>query len=308
MSADLHGKTCGVCHAYLFPEDDVVFCPVCGAPHHRECYNKIGHCALEEFHGTDRQYDLVMAKKENEMEEPRQENKDNGSYIKCPMCEEKYDNSLNSCPNCSTPNFRMHDGYRVYDFLGGVPADMDVGSGVTAGEAKRFVFSNTGRYIPKFAAVNAGKKTSWNWFAFLFPCSWFLSRKMYLYGILAGILTILPTLFSFPLQSAIYSLGIDMNNTVAGVSEIMESMPQIGMNAVVLSAVGGVIALIFKFLMGIFGDYIYCRHAINAIKDIKENSEDKERDFAKKGGVNVLLAAVGFFATDIIASIILSFL
>ena len=54
MSADLKGKTCGVCHAYLFPEDDVVFCPVCGAPHHRECYNKIGHCALEEAHGTEK--------------------------------------------------------------------------------------------------------------------------------------------------------------------------------------------------------------------------------------------------------------
>lgn len=308
MSAELNGKTCGVCHAYLFPEDDVVFCPVCGAPHHRECYNKIGHCALEEFHGTDSQYDLVVAKRESEKQQSENENKNSGNYVKCLMCEEKYDNSLNSCPNCSTPNFRMNDGFRVYDFLGGVPADMDVGEGVTANEAKRFVFSNTGRYIPKFAAVNEGKKTSWNWFAFLFPCSWFLSRKMYLYGILAGILTVLPTLFSFPLQSAIYSLGIDINNTATLVSEIKAAMPQIGTAAVVLSASGEFINLIFRFIVGLFGDYFYCRHAINAIKDIKENSEDKDRDFAKRGGVNVAFAAVGLFATDIIARIILSFL
>ena len=308
MSADLKGKTCGVCHAYLFPEDDVVFCPVCGAPHQRECYNKIGHCALEEFHGTDRQYDLVTAKAEVENEEHKQENKDSGNYIKCPMCEEKYDNSLNSCPNCSTPNFRMHDGYRVYDFLGGVPADMDVGEGVSAGEAKRFVFSNTARYIPKFAAANAGKKTSWNWFAFLFPCSWFLSRKMYLYGILSGILTILPTLFSYPLQSVIYSMGIDINNTSTMVNEIAEALPEIGAGVLILSLIGGIINLIFRFIVGIFGDYIYCRHAISAIKDINANSEDKDRDFAKRGGVNVLLAAIGFFGVDIIASIIVSLL
>ncbi|MBQ6714720.1 MAG: DUF2628 domain-containing protein [Clostridia bacterium] len=308
MSAELKGKTCGVCHAYLFPEDDVVFCPVCGAPHHRECYNKIGHCALEEFHGTDRQYDVAMAKREKENIQENTENKNEGNFAKCPMCEEKYDNSLNSCPNCSTPNFRMNDGYRVYDFLGGVPADMDVGGGVTADEAKRFVFSNTGRYIPKFAAANAGKKTSWNWFAFLFPCSWFLSRKMYLYGVLAGILTVLSALFSYPLQDAIYSLGIDLNNTRTLVSEMMGAMPEIGTSALILSALGGFINLLFRFLAGIFGDFIYSRHAINAIKDIKENSEDRDADFAKRGGVNVLLAAVGFFATDIVYSIIITFL
>ena len=62
MSLKTEGVSCVRCHAYLFPEDDIVYCPVCGAPHHRECYEQLGHCALEEFHGTDRQYDIVKAK------------------------------------------------------------------------------------------------------------------------------------------------------------------------------------------------------------------------------------------------------
>ena len=65
MSQKEINKSCALCHAYLFDEDDVVYCPVCGAPHHRECYNSIGHCALESTHGTENQYDLL---KEKELE------------------------------------------------------------------------------------------------------------------------------------------------------------------------------------------------------------------------------------------------
>ena len=50
-------KQCAFCKALLFDEDDVVHCPVCGAPHHRDCYNKLGHCALEDLHGTENEYD-----------------------------------------------------------------------------------------------------------------------------------------------------------------------------------------------------------------------------------------------------------
>ena len=56
MGIDFEGKKCVVCSAYLFPEDDVVFCPTCGAPHHRECYKNLGHCGLEELHGTENEY------------------------------------------------------------------------------------------------------------------------------------------------------------------------------------------------------------------------------------------------------------
>ena len=53
MSENKTKLTCSVCHAYLFDDDDVVYCPVCGAPHHRDCYKSIGHCAFEEAHGTE---------------------------------------------------------------------------------------------------------------------------------------------------------------------------------------------------------------------------------------------------------------
>ncbi len=312
MSLNLKGKSCAVCHAYLFEDDDVVYCPVCGAPHHRECYAKVGRCALEEKHGTDEQYDKVIAQKEEEKAEPIRNPYDEQGFangkIKCPMCEEVYDNSLNSCPKCSTPNFRVTDGFTPFDLLGGVPADMDVGKGVTANEAKRFVLSNTQRYIPKFAAANAGKRTSWNWMAFLFPCPWFLGRKMYLYGILSGILTVIFSLFSLPLNNAIYALGIDMNNTATLMNELTQALPQIGMSTVILSAAGGILTLVLRFVCGLFGDFIYSRYAVGEIAEIKANSEDTERDFAKKGGVSVFGAMAGFLGMELLTSLVVMFL
>ena len=305
MSLDIKGKSCSVCHAYLFEEDDVVYCPVCGAPHHRECYAKLGHCALEELHGTEKQYDKVEAQRNVEIEEETHNNK---NRVKCPMCEEVYDDFLNHCPKCQTPNFRVTDGFTPFDLLGGVPKDMDVGKGVTANEAKRFVLSNTQRYIPKFAAANAGKKASWNWMAFLFPCPWFLGRKMYLYGILSGILMVAFSLLSLPLNNIIYSLGVDMNNTTAAMQELMSLLPQIDTGAVILSAAGGVLTIVLRILCGLFGDFIYSRYAVGEIAEIKANSEDMERDFAKKGGVSVFGAMAGFLGMELLTSFVIMFL
>ena len=72
MSTKETKRVCSLCHAYLFEDDDVVCCPVCGAPHHRDCYMNIGHCALEEFHGTENQYDKVREKEREEAEKTKE--------------------------------------------------------------------------------------------------------------------------------------------------------------------------------------------------------------------------------------------
>ena len=53
------GLDCPACHRPFIEEDDIVVCPVCGAPHHRDCWNRLGHCACEESHGTDHELSLI---------------------------------------------------------------------------------------------------------------------------------------------------------------------------------------------------------------------------------------------------------
>ena len=157
-------NSCALCHAYLFEDDDVVYCPVCGAPHHRECYNALGHCALESTHGTEKQYDILKANEKSDKEK---------HHPNIVVGEEEAKNDV------YTPGDEIFQNLPPMDFLGGVPADYIIEDGVTAKEARNFVISNTQRYIPKFKKLSKENKVSWNFMAFLFPCEWLLSRKMY---------------------------------------------------------------------------------------------------------------------------------
>ena len=307
MSLNTEGVSCVRCHAYLFPEDDIVYCPVCGAPHHRECYNQLGHCALEEFHGTDRQYDKVKAREEEQAAAEMPNTGENAEgLITCQMCHEKYDFALNACPKCGAPNIAKAGGSFVnFDFLGGVPADYDIGDGITADEAKRFVAANTPRYIPKFAVLNAKNKLSWNWLAFLFPCGWMLSRKMYKNGIIAGLLTVISSLFYLPFMNAINNLGTTPGETQAQIMQsIYEHLPKMGAAVIAALLAGFVLNIAVRISSALFGDYLYKQYAISSIKTIRAESEDMDYDYRKKGGVNIFLFLLGTMAVQYLPALI----
>lgn len=307
MSLNTEGVSCVRCHAYLFPEDDIVYCPVCGAPHHRECYNQLGHCALEEFHGTDRQYDKVKAREEEQAAAEMPNTGENAEgLITCQMCHEKYDFALNACPKCGAPNIAKAGGSFVnFDFLGGVPADYDIGDGITADEAKRFVAANTPRYIPKFAVLNAKNKISWNWLAFLFPCGWMLSRKMYKNGVIAGLLTVISSLFYLPFMNAVNNLGTTPGETQAQLMQsLYEHLPEMGTAVIAALLAGFVLSIAVRILSALFGDYLYKQYAISSIKIIRAESEDMDYDYRKKGGVNIFLFLLGTMAVQYLPALI----
>ena len=297
--------SCGVCHAYLFDDDDVVYCPVCGAPHHRDCYNSIGHCAFEEAHGTENEYKKPVFEQEQKGGEEKPQN---AAVTVCEICGAEYPSGNSNCPKCGAPDFKAVSGnFAQFDFLGGVPEDADLGGGVKAKEARRFVFTNTRRYIPKFAAINLGKKAGWNWFSFLFPCGWFLSRKMYKAGIVAGILSICFSMFTIPLQIALSHYDI---SSFGGYTELLSTLvsdaSKIGFSVFALFFAGVVLQLVLRFVCAIFGDKIYRDYAIQTITDIKQNSDDEDYDYRKKGGTNFVLLLIGFFAVQYIPGIIAS--
>ncbi len=306
MSLNNKGESCARCHAYLFSEDDVVYCPICGAPHHRECYNALGHCALEEFHGTEKEYSKEkQAQIKESVEQKPQNTPSPDDKITCTLCGEKFDNSLHRCPKCGTPAGGV---YGFFDFLGGVPADTDIGEGITAEDAKKFVLANPQRYIPKFALLNENSKASWNWMAFLFPAPWLISRKMYKGGIFAGIFTIMATLLSYPLNLILYRLGLDEIRTYSEVvRQIMEYLPQINIFIIIAALLGLVAELSTRIVCGIYADYWYKQYTISSIKKIRQESLDQDADFRKKGGVNFFLFMIGFMVLQYIPMIIASF-
>ena len=310
MSLKLEGQTCPVCHAYLFDDDDVVYCPECGAPHHRDCYNSIGHCGLEQLHGTPQQYDLQrQAKLKEESAAAEREHKFDDAHTPsltvCKMCGEKYASELGSCPKCGAPNLsRAGSPFAEFDFLGGVPADLDIGDGVTADEAKRFVVSNTPRYVRKFAVLNRKNKISWNWLAFFFPCAWLLSRKMYKRGIIVGVLTVAATLLLTPLSRIMYSNGFTSLSYPEMLQGMNELLPKIGTAVMVFAGIGVLCGLLIRLFTAMFADYNYKCYTVASIKQIKAESDDIDFDFRKKGGVNLVAMMLGIMVIEYLPSII----
>ncbi len=300
MSSEFKGLSCARCKSYLFEEDDVVFCPVCGAPHHRACYNALGHCALEELHGTENEYSRKKAEPEEESE-----NSSSADTVKCQMCGEEYDASFNRCNKCGAPNISRITGFPQFDFLGGVPNGLDLGDGVTADEAKQFVLSNTHRYIPKFAKLNKSRKKSWNWLAFITPSGWLLSRKMYKSGIIAIVLTVISTILSYPFYSAI---NVSETTVIATTVDMLKMFNEAGPVAIFMLILSLALDAAIRLIPAFFGDYWYKNYVISSIKKIEKSGEEKNEAFRKKGGVSFILLMLGIFIPNFIVRIILLFL
>lgn len=281
--------SCSLCHSYLFEEDDVVYCPICGAPHHRECYNSINRCALEETHGTDMQYDKLRSRAGQEEKTREQANPQNNSQEHNPY------------------EFKTPFGAHIqFDLLGGIPAEQLIDEDVTAKEAAKFVASNTTRYIPKFAK---GNKVSWNFLALLFPSGWFLSRKMYKNGIIACFLKIIATMLALPLTKVMYNLGLNDSASYYDMAQrLMEALPSINPAIIFATFIGMWVNIAVSLVSALFGDYLYKKHTVNCIQKIKQESENIELDFLKKGGVSLILFFVGVFAVEYIPSIIANFI
>ena len=308
MSIEKTQLSCVSCKAYLFEEDDVVYCPVCGAPHHRECYNKIGHCALEELHGTENEYNAeAEAIKRNTVS--YNSSPDGDKTLTCNICGRKYSSQLKECPHCHKTGFSGFNPYQGFDFLGGVPADLKLDGEITAEQAKNFVAANTHRYIPKFAILNKKNKLSWNWMAFLFPCGWMLSRKMYKNGIIIGVLSIIASLLTYPMTLQLYKLGFNSSTSYTQLAaQLMENLPDIGMGVLLFSTLGFVLNITIRIISALFGDYLYREYSLSSIKEINSTSEDAEYDFRKKGGVNIFLFFLGTMLIQYIPSIIATLL
>lgn len=284
-------KSCAMCHAYLFEGDDVVYCPECGAPHHRECYNSLGHCALESTHGTDMQYDkLKAAESKNKQKADAEDIKNDDGY---------------------TPGDEVFANFPPIDFLGGVAPDEIIEDGVTAKEARNFVISNTARYIPKFTQISKEEKTSWNFMAFFFPTEWLLSRKMYKQGFLFGIFMLISDLLSLPFQQAILNLGYFDIKTYAEIPDfLVANIANGGIHYAVLIAlfVGITFSFALRLVAAFLGDYWYRQHVITKVKEIKLNSDNIADDFRKQGGVNLFLFLIALLVTQYLPSIIFMFI
>lgn len=317
------GAKCISCGERFKAGDDVVVCPECGTPYHRECYLREGKCINEELHASGQSW---AQEQEISDESGSREN------IRCIRCGFENTPEKLFCEKCGTPlmknmseerPFNTADGQNGYNrnmndcngangFNGGFGADSGpMGAqafgrtvynqdseidGVRLGDYAKYVGGNPIGFLSNFIRFGKfGSKLSMNLGAFLFPEVYFLYRKMKPWGIVALLLF---ALLSIP--NLIYTLGSGLYGITMDIGINIKSN-----NFMVIYSIAAYATFIIRIVVGLFANYIYYKQAKKDIIEIRDEniSDDSEAKakIAAKGGVSWANVIVGFTVYAVIS-------
>lgn len=317
---------CPVCDEQFKSGDDVVVCPECGAPHHRDCYEKINHCFYEDKHSDDFSYEELNTNKKEESETT------DGEFITCPKCKQENEKTKFYCDNCGYPlseqdrkntagqnnqqnqqnqqnsapfNQNMPPfGFgapviNAFDPLAGLKSDDEIAENVKVGEMAKFVGKSTQYFLTVFNRIKSKNGTRFNFSAFIFSGFYFLYRKMYGLGIILSLLIIALTV-----GETFIMLMPEYQNVASAVNEMYTSslffsaetlysqftLQELGLymlpSFLLMTRVG------IMLLCGFNANRVYCKHCTKKINAVKSKSDgvDINKELESNGGVNIALA------------------
>lgn len=96
------GNICDGCKKPLLDDEDIVVCPECATPQHRECYDEKGQCVNAHLHGTDFVWEGEVGTKKTIFSSTLAKEKESeGEDIICPHCHQKNPPGSKQCRSCS---------------------------------------------------------------------------------------------------------------------------------------------------------------------------------------------------------------
>ncbi|MBQ3416635.1 MAG: DUF2628 domain-containing protein [Ruminococcus sp.] len=337
---DYLGKKCPVCDRYFHANDDVVVCPDCGTPHHRECYEKENRCFNADRHNDG--YDFNT-------------DTDNSATLDnvCPNCGEHNEKDAFFCKHCGVPMTKEQAGYQrqngpysqnsqrnndqnsqggfqgmpfssydPFDPMAGVDKNEDFGDSVTAGEAAKYVKQNTPYFIRVFSNIKKLSKSKFNFAAALFTGIYLMYRKMYKIGALItavqlGLMILYVAIsYSAPYQEVLNNMPAMSFGDMSALSEFVNFSAGLSTLQVFMIYYLFAYDLIRIALMITIGFtfnrlyFVHCKKQINKVKASAESHEEAENKLQTKGGVNIAIAVtlmISFAAVTYLPFIISNF-
>ena len=270
------GEKCFYCNEVFNDNDDVVVCPKCGTPYHRECYKQAGSCINHHLHELGESWKGTV-EQPAEPEKPVINNNDNISDEQAEA-------------------FKETLGFDLTKPFMGLDTDEDF-EGAKMNEIFAFVKTNTIYYIPLFKKMKSmGSKVSFNLSSFLFPYFYFANRKMWLMALVSVFVTLFLQIPSFLIslsdniayglldesmvqyaQSVFHNLLTFIENNYHTI-EIFAWACNIGIYA-------------FRLAMCLFANWLYYRFTIKSINKLKFRFPDTARRMSvisNAGGTNTL--------------------
>lgn len=317
---------CPICGKPLENGEDVVICPDCGAPYHRDCVNKNGKCIYENLHEQHKSWEMPKVEiPKFAGDEPKRcsrcgtINPINGLF--CEVCgnaltppttpettddfTQKGEHTHPNMNDCNTggqgqigtvgqspmghiPHQMAYDPFTTP--FGGVNPDEDIDA-IPVKDWAIYVGQNTQYFIPKFKAFSEKLRGgSFNFAAAFFRGFYFLYRKMYAWGVLLLIVQLLLTIPSMLLQVDIILKNLDPSTAARFTSDAMLSLANVCMilNWGTIFAAGMLTNKLYKY---------HCREKITKIKsEVKEHSEYVAK-LTRTGSVSrkLMLILVGIY-------------
>lgn len=310
---DFIGEKCAACHEVFTADDDIVVCPDCGSPHHRDCYLKEKKCANADKHLSGYKW----TRNNSSGSESTAEKTSEISVRVCPVC--KFPNQPESerCVRCGArledasaendipqENYEMPRQYgpnaypgmdNALSFLGFDPNE-DMG-GSTLSEVSHFVGSNTIYYIPLFKRMkDLGKKFSFNVVCLLFPEFYFANRKMWFWALLVGIIKIILGVPSVALEF------LDRWGERDEFSFILDTVSRNKDFIVQLQDACSTIDWVINIIFCLLGNWLYFRYVLKNLDKLHERGVDGKSDPA------LLTSAGGVKHTNILIMLALNLL
>lgn len=280
-----NGEKCVACGELFSADDDIVVCPQCGSPHHRECYKKDNVCANTVLHETGGKW------KPSSLEEADSAKYDNISEDENSPRAEATGGYTGQEGGVSGGILREGDLGTALAFIGFDPNE-DIG-GATVKEVSQFVGPNTLYYIPIFKKMkDFGTKISFNLSCLLLPPLYFANRRMWGWAIISAILMVI---LSTPDMMLIMAEQLGSSETYEAALNIVlnnkETLLELSEYMAMASWVGSI-------ALCLFGNRIYYHYVMRSIKRIKtvcQDDESRSRLFMQNGGIrpiNILIITI----------------
>ena len=207
-------EICYGCGKVFSENDDIVVCPECGTPQHRDCYNKEHKCINEHLHCENFEWKPKHANADTNtpLQEENSDRAEPKSII-CPFCGHINSADATECENCSQPfelygrtilpkmsydntpsseDFSYKPPFEIeydgesekreeYDnggFTFGGETFEDEIDGASTKELSMYIRSSVPSYLRKFKKLSE-KKVTFNFAAFFFSAYWAFFRKLY---------------------------------------------------------------------------------------------------------------------------------
>lgn len=301
------GQPCTSCRSVFREGDDIVVCPECGSPYHKECYKLEGKCVNTVLHETGESWQPSPTASEFSTNESVQH-----AERVCGNCGTHNSHDALYCTNCGGALGNTFDNrqggaqYGQYNQGGfgqqqygagtnGIPSFLNVRTvdaetdvdGNTIGEYSNYVgMQKVYYYIPKFMRfAKTHTNISFNIAACFFPHLWFAYRKMPLYSAITLVLSLLLGIPSV----------IDYCNIVGLASFSWIESTQF----VAIYNLCSALSTLLSILCGIYANWLYYKKARDDINRIKESYSDVSMHktiIASEGGVSGKFLAIAFGA------------